>query len=271
MKTPLGLIPYTGNKEKLLLEISKYFPEDRNRFIDAFCGGLSVSLFVSGEVVANDYSQSLIDTYKAIQALDNPISEINRIIAEHGLSKTDKDAYIKFRSNYNSMPIKDPLWLFILIQHSFSNVCRFNRKGEFNANFGKRTFNSNGHERVDNFKKETCDGRIKFTCGRYDEIEIVEGDFVYVDPPYLITAAEYNKLWGVDEEIKFYRWLEDLDKRGIRFGLSNVTHHKDNVNEYLMDFIERNGFNAIDLNKTYCLDRSGGSKSSTKEIYVTNI
>lgn len=49
MKQALGLIPYTGNKEKLLPGVSKYFPKHYNRFVDAFCGGLSVSLYVEGE------------------------------------------------------------------------------------------------------------------------------------------------------------------------------------------------------------------------------
>lgn len=270
-KQPLGLIPYTGNKEKLLPEISKYFPEDRSRFVDAFCGGLSVSLFVSGEVLANDYDHRLIDAYKAIHALENPIEEIENIIKEHGLSRDNKDAYIEFRNKFNSMETKDPLWLFVLIQHSFSNICRFNKKGGFNANFGKRTFNENGHARVENFKKENINNRIKFSTGRYDEIEIQENDFVYLDSPYLITSAEYNKFWDENEEIRYYKWIESLIDRDIKFGLSNVTHHKGDVNKYLLDFIDRNSVNVIELNKTYCLDRSGGKYSSTREVYVTNV
>ena len=269
MKKAMGLIPYTGNKEKLLPVISQYFPEDRKRFVDAFCGGLSVSLYVSGIVLANDYDQTLIGAYKAIEALSDPVSTIQGIIADYGLSREDKDAYMTFRRKYNET--RDPLWLFVLIQHSFSNINRANKKGEFNANFGRRTFNENGIERVLNFKEENKDGRIKFKAGRYDEIEILEGDFVYVDPPYSITSAEYNKFWSDDEEIRFYQWLEDVNSRGIPFGLSNVTHHKGKVNEFLLDFIERNGFNVVELNKTYCLDRSGGKSSDTREVYVTNV
>lgn len=271
MKTPLGLIPYTGNKEKLLPEISRYFPEDTKRFIDAFCGGLSVSLFVSGVVVANDYEKRLIDAYRELQTLETPIAEIDSIIKTHNLSRENKEAYIQFRELYNKSIEKDPLWLFVLIQHSFSNVCRFNRKGEFNANFGKRTFNDNAKARVNNFKRETQGDRITFTSGRYDEIEIRDGDFVYLDPPYFITSAEYNKFWSDKEEVKFYEWVEGLHAKGIKFGLSNVTHHKDQVNHYLLDFISRNNFEVIELNKTYCLDRSGGKSSSTKEVYITNV
>lgn len=271
MKKPMGLIPYTGTKEKLLPEISKYFPDNRERFIDAFCGGLSVSMFVSGPVIANDYDHRLIGAYKAIDEHEDPISAIKDIIAEKGLSRDNKDAYLKFRGEYNESEPRNPLWLFTLIQHSFSNVNRHNRKGEFNATFGCRTFNDNAVERVRRFKEENATGRIEFKTGRYDEIEIRDGDFVFLDPPYLITSAEYNKFWGEDEEIKFYEWVESLIARGIRFGLSNVTHHKGAVNNHLIDFIERNDLECIQLNKTYCLDRSGGSKSATREVYVTNV
>lgn len=269
MKKALGLIPYTGNKEKLLPRVSKYFPKHYNRFVDAFCGGLSVSLYVEGDVLANDYDHRLIDAYKAIDACPDPVSTIKRIIAENGLSRDDKDAYMTFRKKYNENP--DPLSLFVLIQHSFSNINRHNRKGEFNANFGRRTFNENAVERVLNFKEENKDGRINFTSGRYDEIEILPGDFVYLDPPYLITSAEYNKFWSDEEEIKFYRWVESIMARGVQFGISNVTHHKGNVNDHLLDFIKRNDLNCVLLNKTYCLDRSGGKSSDTQEVYVTNV
>lgn len=269
MKKARGIINYTGNKEKLLPTISQYFPKHYNRFVDAFCGGLSVSLYVEGDVLASDYDHRLIDAYKAIDECPDPVSTIKRIIAENGLNKEDKDAYIAFRKKYNENP--DPLSLFVLIQHSFSNINRHNRKGEFNANFGRRTFNENAVERILNFKEENKDGRINFTSGRYDEIEILPGDFVYSDIPYLITSAEYNKLWSVEEEIKFYKWLESLMERGISFGLSNVTHHRGKVNQYLLDFIDRNPVHCIKLNKTYCLDRSGGKSSDTQEVYVTNV
>lgn len=96
-------------------------------------------------------------------------------------------------------------------------------------------------------------------------------DFVFLDPPYWITSAEYNKFWSEEEEIKFYMWIESLMSSGTKFGLSNVTHHKGKVNNHLLDFIERNDVSVVELDKTYCLDRSGGKKSDTKEVYVTNV
>ncbi len=54
-----------------------------------------------------------------------------------------------------------------------------------------------------------------------DTLKIEEKDFIYPDPPYLISGSEYNKLWREREERKLYEILKELDTRGIKWGLSN--------------------------------------------------
>ena len=263
----LGLIPYTGNKQKLLETIHPLFP-DHDRFVDAFCGGLSVTLSAPGKVLANDYDHTLIAMYNAIQRDPDPVETINNIIREHGLTRSDSEAYYRFRDLYNQC--KNPMWLYVLIQHSFSNVNRTNEDWEFNATFGRRTFNHNSLKRLDHFKERTASGNIEFSSMHYSKLDVNSGDFIYADPPYLITDACYNRFWSEKEEVTFLQWLHDLDKRGIRWGLSNVTHHKGKVNQFLVEFIEKYGYNVLPLNKRYVLDRGVDSEHETREVYVTN-
>ena len=37
-------------------------------------------------------------------------------------------------------------------------------------------------------------------------------DFLYCDPPYLITAGEYNKYWNENDERELLKQLDDLNK-----------------------------------------------------------
>lgn len=96
--------------------------------------------------------------------------------------------------------------------------------------------------RTDNFKA-------------FDFTELREGDFVYADPPYLITTGSYNdgkrgfEGWSEMEEIALYDTLDELDRRNIRFALSNVIEHKGRQNAILEDW--RNQYNTHYLNKTY--------------------
>lgn len=262
-----GVIPYTGNKQKLLPELFKLFP-DRNsymRFIDCFCGGLSVSLNVPKPVLSNDYDRTLIDMYKRLQMLPD-LSSVRELIKQHGLGKNEKEAYLTFRDAYNKN--KDPLWLYVLILHSFSNVNRTNDKGDFNANFGCRTLNDSTVKRFEHFKNNVRG--IEFSSASFKDLDICLNDFVYCDPPYLITDAVYNKFWNEEREHELYDFLDNLNSNGIKFGLSNVTHHAGKQNDILIEWMQK--YNVHNLDKKYLLGQHTDSyeQNKTQEVYVCN-
>lgn len=262
-----GVIPYTGNKQKLLPELFKLFP-DRNsymRFIDCFCGGLSVSLNVPKPVLSNDYDRMLIDMYKRLQMLPD-LSPVRELIKQHGLGKNEKEAYLTFRDAYNKN--KDPLWLYVLILHSFSNVNRTNDKGDFNANFGCRTLNDSTVKRFEHFKNNVRG--IEFSSASFKDLDICLNDFVYCDPPYLITDAVYNKFWNEEREHELYDFLDNLNSDGIKFGLSNVTHHAGKQNDILIEWMQK--YNVHNLDKKYLLGQHTDSyeQNKTQEVYVCN-
>lgn len=262
-----GVIPYTGNKQKLLPELFKLFP-DRNsymRFIDCFCGGLSVSLNVPKPVLSNDYDRTLIDMYKRLQMLPD-LSPVRELIKQHGLGKNEKEAYLTFRDAYNKN--KDPLWLYVLILHSFSNVNRTNDKGNFNANFGCRTLNDSTVKRFEHFKNNVRG--IEFSSASFKDLDICLNDFVYCDPPYLITDAVYNKFWNEEREHELYDFLDNLNSDGIKFGLSNVTHHAGKQNDILIEWMQK--YNVHNLDKKYLLGQHTDSyeQNKTQEVYVCN-
>ncbi|UXD79330.1 IS1595 family transposase [Klebsiella phage 150040] len=262
-----GVIPYTGNKQKLLPELFKLFP-DRNsymRFIDCFCGGLSVSLNVPKPVLSNDYDRTLIDMYKRLQMLPD-LSPVRELIKHYGLGKNEKEAYLTFRDAYNKN--KDPLWLYVLILHSFSNVNRTNDKGDFNANFGCRTLNDSTVKRFEHFKNNVRG--IEFSSASFKDLDICLNDFVYCDPPYLITDAVYNKFWNEEREHELYDFLDNLNSDGIKFGLSNVTHHAGKQNDILIEWMQK--YNVHNLDKKYLLGQHTDSyeQNKTQEVYVCN-
>lgn len=258
-----GAISYTGNKESLLPKLLELFPTDYTRFVDAFCGGLSVSLNVPGNVLANDIQPQLIDMYTKMRELST--EALVAFIDEHKVSKDDQAGYYALRDLYNQT--KDPLLLLVLHYSSFSNMIRFSNEGEFNAPFGKRQFNKNSLRKLLGFK-ESCD-KISFSNKSYIDLDIQDGDFVYADTPYLITEAVYNKFWSEQEEVKFLGWLDTLNSRGIKFGLSNVVDHHGKTNHILKDWM--GAYTVHELQKNYVFNAyHTKEKGGTREVYITN-
>ena len=105
-----------------------------------------------------------------------------------------------------------------------------------------------------------------------------EGDFLYADPPYLITTGSYNDGkrgftgWGEKEERDLYDILDMLDGRGVRFALSNVSEHKGQKNDILTAWQEARGYNLHNIDFNYNNSNYHGKNTNkpTNEILVTN-
>ena len=103
----------------------------------------------------------------------------------------------------------------------------------------------------------------------FKDVKILDGDFVYVDPPYLITVADYNKFWSEDEEKDLLNLLDSLNDRGIKFGLSNVLEHHGKENTLLKEWSKK--YNVKHLNKKYVFNiYHSKEKNGTDEVYIFN-
>ena len=108
----------------------------------------------------------------------------------------------------------------------------------------------------------------------YELLIDTDKSFFYADPPYLITCATYNEQdgWTEKDEYDLLVYLEELDKKGIRFALSNVLESKGKKNVILADWIGKHKqFKAISLdydynNSNYHTKREG----VTREVLVVN-
>ena len=276
---------YIGGKYKLLPQIMPLFPYKIGTFVDLFCGGCNVGINIEAEkIILNDNLTYLIDLYKEFSALEieEVLNHIENRISTLNLSLTNKEGYLKLRELYNKE--KNPLDLFVLTAYSFNHQIRFNNNHEFNNPFGKErsSFNPHMKQNLVNFLKALKTKCIEFKSFNFDEFDfsdLGENDFVYADPPYLITTGTYNDGkrgftgWNENEERKLLEILRELNFRKIKFALSNVLVHKGKENKILLDWIEKNNFTVNYLDKNYSnsnyhtLDRS---KNSSVEVLVTN-
>lgn len=260
IKSPIN---YTGNKFSIISQLLPLFPNNINTFIDLFAGSCTVSVNASANnFLINDNITELIDLYGVILSTPTDIllEKINSRIDELSLSKTNEDGYLQLRREYNS--IRNPLDLFILSAYSFNHTIRFNNNKEFNSPFGRERsqYNKNIERNLILFSeqfKEINPSLCSLDYSKLDISSLSKFDFVYCDPPYLITTATYNdgkrgfKGWNQDEERKLLGLLDNLNENNIKFGLSNVLSHNGVENTIINNWLRENNFNVHQIEKNY--------------------
>lgn len=292
---------YTGGKYKLLEQLQKLFKEDEI-FLDIFTGGANVGInSKSSKIIFNDVNAKIISLIEYIKNIDieELLKKIDDIIVNYGLSNTmlygyeyyscnsreglancNKKAFLKLREDYNkklNKGIEDYTLLYVLIVFSFNNQVRFNSKGEFNLPVGKRDFNSKMRNKLILFSKKLKEKDIEFYSKDFRDIDIntiSKNTFIYCDPPYLITTAGYNEngMWTDKEEKDLLNFLKELDKKGLKFALSNVLESKNKENKILKDWILENNFYCNYLKKDYSNSNYQRKEkdSVSVEVLVTN-
>jgi DNA adenine methylase len=283
IKSPLN---YIGGKHKILSQIIPLFPKNIKCFVDLFAGGCNVGMNVTAEkIIFNDNLTYLIALYQYLQNTEISITlnYIQSQINKFNLSKENETGYKDLRNYYNNT--KHPLDLMVLVSYSFNHQIRFNNNHAFNNPFSKNrsSYNTN----IDNNLKEFChfihNNSVEFMSSDFNKFNytaLSDNDFVYCDPPYLISTGTYNdgkrgfNGWGIDDEINLLNILDSLNQQNIKFGLSNVIQHKGQTNIYLEEWLKNNkNYTVHTINHHYAnsnYQKINRNKEQTIEILVTN-
>ena len=277
VKSPLN---YTGGKYKLLPQLLPLFPKEIGTFYDLFGGGFNVGVNVEAERhIYNDklhpITKLLLDMYQ--NDVSTLLENIDKYIADYGLSKTNKEGYLRLRSDYNKIPepFRPSCALYALLAHSFNNQIRFNGKGEFNQSFGKREFNPTLRKRFIAFvdKLQTLDVRFYSKDFREFKVDAFDKrDFIYCDPPYLLSLANYNENggWTERDEKDLYTFLNGLGGK-VRWAMSNVLETKGKRHSLLESWVRKRGYKIHYLNADYSNSNHQRKKYKPDvEILITN-
>jgi DNA adenine methylase len=289
---------YVGDKYKLLNQLTVLFPENINNFYEPFVGGGSVFLNLKAKKYhLNDFDKHLISIHNFLMnSSEKPdifFNDVDKIINKFKLSRSYKENivpnslklefkktyYAKFnkigygqlRDSVNNHKKNDPLALYLLLIYGFNRMLRFNGSGKFNLPVGNVDFNKNVVYALNNYFSFVQNKEINFTSKDFREFfsdkEFSKKDFVYIDPPYLITSSEYNKKWGNDEEKDLLNFIDNLNDKGVNFALSNVICYKDKKNNLLIEWMKK--YNVHKINSNYISYHHNGQKN-IKEVLITN-
>lgn len=284
IKSPLN---YVGGKYKILNQIIPKFPKKINTFVDLFGGGFNVGINVDADtIVYNDVIEPLCElmNYFSNKNAEEVVQKLEDNISINGLDKENTDAFLKLRNKYNHSVYKNEddkiIDFYTLILYSFNYQIRFNQNMKYNTPFGKNrsSYNSNTKKNLEKFVNKINKINVKVSKEKFVDFDfsnLGENDFVYCDPPYLITTGSYNdgnrgiKDWTLDDEKKLLNILDDLNSKGIKFALSNVLVANDKRNEILTEwskkytvYIIENTFNNSNYRRK--------NKDDTIEVLITN-
>lgn len=289
---------YVGDKYKLISEIKTHFPKSIDKFVEPFVGGGSVFMNVeANDFILNDIDTNVISLHKYLSEQINNVdlffNNIWRVIEIYGLScsylydivpnelklqfpktyfaKYNKDKYKQLRVDYNKSDRTDITILYLLLIYGFNHMLRFNSKGDFNLPVGNVDFNLNTVNALNSYfdevsKKSPNWFNLDFRTF-LSQLQLGESDLVYLDPPYIITFSEYNKLWNVDTEGELLDLLDAISKENIKFAISNVTHYKGRTNDIFIEWAKKYHTHFI---KSNYISYHDNTIKSFNEVLVTN-
>jgi len=289
---------YVGDKYKLYPKISKYFPKTINRFIEPFTGGGSVFLNIQAkEYLLNDIDTNVINIHNFLMEqsenpslfFENAFTKIKKYNLSHSYiedivpqslknewkktyyAKFNKTGFNQLKNDFNSSKNKDILDLYLLLIFGFNRMLRFNSKGEYNLPVGNVDFNKNVYSSLNSYFSLVKERKIQFNNLDFidflSNIKFKQGDFVYLDPPYLITFSEYNKLWNKETEHKLINFLDYLNDINVKFAISNVTHYKGKINNIFLNWSDK--YYSQDIKSNY-ISYHDNTIKSFKEVLLTN-
>jgi DNA adenine methylase len=231
------LLKWAGGKRHIAEELLSSFPVEWNKgtYIEPFIGGGAMFLFLTPEkAIIADLNIRLFGFYSHIKSsheeVFNGIFEIAKNFNETELEKK-KDFYLDLRSKYNSSEVdslESAVLLYSINKLCFNGLYRENSKGFFNVPFGqKKIFPALDKQEFESASELLAKALILNSDFEGTISHAVEGDFVYLDPPYIPidSTASFTSYhadgFGLPDQERLAQKMLELKEAGIKAMCSN--------------------------------------------------
>lgn len=272
------LIKWAGGKRQIAPELFSRFPSDWNRgtYIEPFIGGGAMFLFAAPtKAIIADLNSRLYGFYLQVKQNSETLYLGIIEIADqfNSLEEQDKkDFYLSLRSQYNESPVdsfQSASLLYVLNKLCFNGLYRENSKGGFNVPFGqKKQLPYIDKEDLGSVSKVLADTVIlnsdfETTIGNAEE-----GDFVYLDPPYIPIDATssftsyHSNGFGIEEQKRLAAAMLRLKSLGVNAMCSNSD------TPLTREIFEELNLDSIQAPRMVSAKASG--RGSVSELVITN-
>lgn len=229
LKRVKPILKWAGGKTQLLNDLIPRVPDNYGKYIEPFFGGGALFFALQPEnAVISDSNPEIINMYEQIA---EDVEEVIRHLKKY---KNEEDAFYAVRGQcWRELPKAEAAARTIYLNHTcYNGLYRVNKSGEFNTPFG-------GYKKPNICNEEALQAASKalkkatIICGDYQDVlekNAKEGDFVFLDPPYLpVTPSgdfkRYTKeQFYEDDHKQLAKIVKLLEERGCRVVLTNSNH-----------------------------------------------
>jgi DNA adenine methylase len=220
----MSFIKWPGGKASSLKQLLPYFPKKFNSYFEPFIGGGAVFFAVQpNKSEICDINTKLIKTYRVVR---DSAKELAELLDEKN-QLTGPAAFYDEREKFNSQQsdLELAARFIYLNKNCFNGLYRENSKGKFNSPYGKRVV-QRLYDPVQLQKDSWALRNTDIYCTSFANINPSEGDFVYLDPPYIplnkISFTQYHKSgFGLSEQELLRQKFQEWSEAGVRVALSN--------------------------------------------------
>jgi DNA adenine methylase len=228
------VVKWVGGKRQLLVQINKLLPPNfaQYKYCEPFIGGGAVLFHLQPKkALINDANTELINVYKVIR------EDIDCLIEELKQFSNTAEVFYEVRGwdknpeTYNSLSDAKKAARFLFLNKTcFNGLYRVNNAGEFNTPFGSyKNPNFINEPTLRAVHSYFISNSIELHSGDYQQVldQLEKKSFVYLDPPYdpVSTTSNFTGYtkggFNRDEQIRLKEACDKLDKKGIKFLLSN--------------------------------------------------
>lgn len=226
------VLKWVGGKRQLLDVLVPLVPKNYKTYCEPFLGGGALLFKLQPQTAfVNDVNEDLMTVYEVIR------DDVDGLIAILNTHENNSDYYYKIRDwdrnkeSYAKLSKTEKAARILYLNKTcFNGLFRVNNAGEFNSPFGNyrnpNIVNAPTLKAVSNYFNTAT---IVFSSQDYQTTleELPSNTFVYLDPPYdpISNTANFTGYakggFGRDEQIRLRKCCDDLNKRGVKFMLSN--------------------------------------------------
>lgn len=256
-------LKWAGGKRWLVPQLTRAWAAHRHaRLVEPFCGGLAVALGLQPEqALLSDINPHVVNFYRWLQ---RGLTQVPFVHPHDNAS----ERYYKLRDEFNEIIAsgdgqasqRAAELFYYLNRTGFNGLCRFNRKGQFNAPFGRhKTINYNDDFSVYAPVLKRWDFHVK----HFDQIALEAGDFIYADPPYDVEFTQYSsEKFDWAQQVRLAEWL--AKHPGPVIASNQATSR-------ILELYKRLGFEYILLSAPRRISRTGDRTPAQEMLAYRNL
>ena len=228
-------VRWAGGKTRLLPKILPFVPDSFENYHEPFLGGgamfFAVQERITGRAHLTDLNEHLVNAWVAVRDHHDELRPLLAWYLEHD----SKNFYYEVRASSPSGLVEKAARFLYLNGTSWNHLWRENSKtGAMNAPWGDRSFKSFDDSVLESLKHTLSIADVHHGDFRTALERVEEGDFVYLDPPYLPVfsnteekepTSKFNKytakVFELSDLEELARVCSELSDRGVKWVMSN--------------------------------------------------